>query len=161
MHFRSMDKTTDQRTPLGAKSLPFEQTRSRIELTFIDEVPLDRLGPAYVDMNYLGDIATRGLKGFNLFLQFGLPTFTPSTENPTEPNRDEWEIFSKSGVAGLSYFQDVELKVEAAKSGKKLRDRRELMSTGQCRRYPDLNKRVAKALNRLHAKWERGWGRDY
>ena len=159
LFFRCMDKTTDQRTPLGAKLLPFEQTRSRIELTFIDEIPGDGLGPTSVNIGCLGDITPRGLNRFNQLLQFGLPTFTPSTENPSEPNRIEWEIFSKSGVAGLSYFQDVQLKVEAAKSGRKLRDRKELMSTGQCRRYPDLNRRVTKALNRLHATWERGWGR--
>lgn len=156
LFYRCMDKTTDQQSPSGARKLPLKQTRSRIELSFIDEVPLDKLGPSSVDLQTYDDISARGLEGFNNLLQFGLPTFSPSVENPAVPDEDELKVFRKSGVAGLAYMQDVMKDVEAAKSGRKSRNRRELLSTGQCMKFSHLNRRVTRAFGRLEHRWAHG-----
>lgn len=134
--FRCMDKITDRRTKLDATKLPFKKTRSRIEFTFKDEIPLDGLGPASVGLTHVDDLQHRGLDGFNQLLRFDLPTFTRNAANPNEPDETEWMIFQKTGVAGLRYYQDVSERMHGVKT------RRADFSSGKSLRHAEMNRRV-------------------
>lgn len=147
LFFKCMDKFSDRRAKEDFTELPFDKTRSRIEFTFMDEIPLDGLGPASVDLTHVDDLQLRGLVGFNELLRFDSPTFTPSEEDPNEPRDDEWMIFQKTGIVGLRFYQDVNERM------KKTKTRREMFSSGQSLRYSGMNRRVAKALKRLEKRW--------
>jgi hypothetical protein len=133
--------------------LPFKKTRSRIEFTFKDEIPLDGLGPASVCLKDVDQLQLRGLKGFNELLRFDLPTFTPSEAEPNEPDKNEWAIFQKTGIAGLRYYQDVSERVHGVKT------RRGDFSSGNSLRFSDMNRRVKKAITRLGKRWGADWDR--
>ncbi len=151
LHFRCMDKFSDKRIKDDFTVLPFNDTRSRIEFTFMDETPLDGLGPASVGLKHVNDLELRGMKGFNELLRFDLPAFTPSEADPNEPNEEEWTIFQKTGIAGLRYYQDV------SEMLRKTKTRRGMFSSGRSLRYSEMNRRVAKALKRLEKEWGGGW----
>lgn len=157
LFYKCMDKTDDIRIGAEASALPFEKTRSRIELTLIDEVPGDRQGPYAVDLKSIDHIGTHGLTEFNKLLQFALPTFTKAETCEAETNAEEWRVFSKSGVAGLMLMHDVRDKLDVVISGKSMASRRELLSTGRCTRYSDLNRRVTKAFSALGRRWAKVW----
>jgi hypothetical protein len=149
--FRCMDKITDRRTTSDAIKLPFNKTRSRIEFTFKDEIPLDRLGPASVNLTHVSDLQMRGLDGFNQLLRFDMPTFTRDEANPNEPDKTEWSIFQKTGIAGLRYHQDVSERMYRVKT------RRGDFSSGKSLRHAEMNRRVLKAIKRLN----KAWGADF
>lgn len=151
LNFKCMDKFTDRRAKTDVTELPFNKTRSRIEFTLIDEMPLDHLGPASVGLTHVEDLQLRGLGGFNHLLKFDLPTFTPSEEDPNEPDETEWKIFQKTGVAGLRHYQDVSERITNTKT------RRGQFSSGLSKRYSEMNARVAKALRREEERWGACW----
>ncbi|UWR12346.1 hypothetical protein [Sulfitobacter mediterraneus] len=157
LFYRCMDKIDNERNGTTAIPLPLKETRSRIELTFIDEVSGDGKGPTSADLISIDHIATRRLAGFNDLLIFGIPTISKAKTCIDEPNEEEWEVFSKSGVAGLSLMHDVREEVDAALSGKPLKGRKALLSTGKFGRYSALNRRVAKAFKALGHRWHRDW----
>jgi hypothetical protein len=131
--------------------LPFNKTRSRIEFTFKDEIPLDGLGPASVNLTHVTDLQMRGLDGFNQLLRFDMPTFTRDEANPNEPDKTEWAIFQKTGIAGLRYHQDVSERIHGVTT------RRGHFSSGKSLRHAEMNRRVLKAIKRLN----RAWGADF
>lgn len=151
--FRCMDKITDRRTKLDATKLPFRKTRSRIEFTLQDEIPLDGLGPASVNLTHFVDLQMRGIVGFNHLLLFDVPTFTRNAGNMNEPDETEWMIFQKTGVAGLRYYQDVSERMHGVKT------RRAEFSSGKSLRDKDMNRRVMRAIKRLNTAWGADWDR--
>ena len=158
LHYRCMDKLTDNRTERDADLLPSVQTRSRIELTYIDEKPGDRLGPASSDIESIDEIASRGLKRFNTLLLFELPVFNPDRSNPLKPDDDEWEVFSRTGVAGLAHKSDVDAYCTKDRAALRAFNRREVTSSGKFVRYKEFNRRLSRALKRLQDRWEEDWG---
>lgn len=156
LHYRCMDKVTDNRSGADADDLPLEQTRSRLELTFIDEVPGDGLGPATVDIRSVGDIAPFGLRRFNVMLLFELPVFAVDAGNPEVPDEEEWKIFSKTGVGGLCHKLSSDASYHRDRAALRAKHRQESISSGTLLRYRDFNRRVSKALVRLERRWMRG-----
>jgi hypothetical protein len=120
-------------------------------------VPGDRQGPYAVDLKSIDHIGTHGLTGFNKLLQFALPTFTKSETCGAEPKAEEWQLFSKSGVAGLMLLHNVRDELGTAISGKPKVSRRELLSTDKCTKYSDLNRRITKAFSALGRRWAKVW----
>lgn len=159
LHFRCMDKITDRRTSAGAKTLDWDKSRSRIELIFMDEKPLDGLGPSSIDIRSLHDIGNRGLDGLNMVLNFSLPTFEPNSVMPCEPNPEEWEIFRRTGVSGLYYKQDVSDQIVGSPDALRAIARRGTFTSGRNEKFSNLNRRISKAMKRLSQRWARDFNR--
>ena len=155
--YRLMDKITDNRKGDMADDLPCHRTRSRAEFTFVDETPGDGLGPASVGISSIHDLALDGLASFNTLLGFELPTFRPDASDPEVPDRNAWEIFAKTGVAGLAQREDALDVMETDRDTLRARARQRVQSSGKLLRFSDLNMRVTKALRRLEKRWRRDW----
>ncbi|KHQ50185.1 hypothetical protein [Mameliella alba] len=157
LYYRLMDKITDNRKGDMADDLPCHRTRSRAEFTFIDETPGDGLGPASVGISSINDLALDGLTSFNTLLGFELPTFRRDGSDPEAPDRNAWEIFAKTGVAGLAQREDVLDVMEGDRDALRARARQRVQSSGKRLRFSDLNMRATKALRRLEERWQRDW----
>ena len=152
-----MDKITDNRKGDMADDLSCHRTRSRAEFTLIDETPGDGLGPASVGISSINDLALDGLASFNTLLGFELPTFRRDASDPEIPDRDAWEIFAKTGVAGLAQREDALDVMEGDRDTLRARARQGVQSSGKLLRFSNLNARATKALRRLEKRWRRDW----
>lgn len=157
LHYRCMDKITDNRSEGGAFPLPPAGQRSRLEFTFIDEVPGDGLGPASVGIETLFDIDTHGVRWLNGFLLFDFPVLARDPHNAASPDPDEWLIFSRSGVAGLAHKVDADILFHGDRWALRALKRRKGMSSGSMPRYQDFNHKVKRGLERLEKRWRKGW----
>lgn len=155
--YRQMDKITDNRAGDVADDLPYPKTRSRLEFTFMDQTPGDGLGPRSVGIQNITDLALDGLTSFNTMLIFELPTFDRDKRDPGVPDQQAWEIFAKTGVAGLSQRDDAFDLLVGDRDALRQKSRREVVSSGRNLRYSTMNSRVTKALRRLQERWRRDW----
>jgi hypothetical protein len=157
LHFRSMDKITDKRTEMGAEDLDAKNRRSRLEFTFVDEVPGDGRGPDSLKFRTVVDLLTQGFAATQQFLLFDLPTFGRGADEHNEPDAEEWAVFCKSGVLGLTYKLDVEDRLKADPRLRHAMGRRTFNSAGRCLKYSSLNRRVGRAIQRLEKRWQAAW----
>ncbi|MFG6589369.1 hypothetical protein ACGYLG_19115 [Sulfitobacter sp. MOLA879] len=157
LFFRCMDKITDRRSEEDVVTLPLTETRSRLEFAFIDETPGDKLGPASSVISSVEDIALRGLKRFNSLMRFETPVFTPDKIEPHLPDSEEWGVFCRSGVAGLSHKLDVDALCRNDTAALRAAKRKEAITSGTLPRHRELNTRVSKALGRLEVRWQSNW----
>jgi hypothetical protein len=157
LHYRCIDKITDNRSGAGALPLPPAAQRSRLELTLIDEAPGDGLGPASIGIKTLFDIDNRGVRWLNALLVFDAPVFARNPNNPASPDPDEWLIFSRSGVAGLAHKVDADILFDGEPWALRALKRRKGLSSGSLPRYQDFNHKVKRGLERLEKRWRKGW----
>lgn len=158
LHYRQMDKVTDNRVGDDADVLPLQKTRSRVEFTLIDQTPGDGLGPTAVGINSVEGLALDGLKSFNQMWLFDLPTFRRAEEDPDVPETGAWEIFAKTGVGGLARRDDAIDRIEDDREVQRAKARQEVLSSGKQLRFSAFNRRVTKALQRLEDRWRRDLG---
>lgn len=147
IRFRSMDKVTDKRTPDGVarKILSKEESRSRIEITFEDPIPLHHEPVTKaIDIEFPEDLF--GYKFSDLkkpCFDFYLPTFQTKDG---KIDAKELEVFRKAGIAGLEHYQTAMLKLYGGALQTK-------NTKGFNQAFVEMNHQVTKALRKLEREW--------
>lgn len=157
LFYRCTDKTDEHSPEGGTYVLPSASRRSRIELSLTDQVLGDRAGPASIGIKNLFDLEDHGIRSLNSLLLFDLPVFARDESSCAGPETNEWTIFSRSGVAGLSHKVDVDADFSGDRRAKRALQRRKGASSGSMPRYQELNYKVRRAFERLEKRWRKEW----